>query len=219
MKKEEKVVLVVGLGRFGQSLCKTLSEFHTQVIAVDTDIECVEETAGLVELCVQADATDADALAKCGAKEADIAVVAIGESVEASILATTILKDLGVPYVIARAENDIHARVLARVGANRVIFPERDMGERLAQLLVHPWMSHFAQVPGSLFYVGEIHPIPEMLGKTLAELDFRVRFNAVVLSINRGGKRFIPRAETTIEAGDMILVAGHREDLTKWVEE
>jgi len=219
VKKEEKVVLVVGLGRFGQSLCKTLSEFHNQVIAVDTDIESVEETAGLVDLCVQADATDAEALVKCGAKEADIAVVAIGESVEASILATTVLKDLGIPYVIARAENDIHARVLARVGANRVIFPERDMGERLAQLLVHPWMSHFAQVPGSLFYVGEIRPIPEMVGKTLAELDFRIRYNAVVLTINRGGKRFIPRAETTIEAGDMILVAGHREDLTKWVEE
>ncbi|MBL3539041.1 TrkA family potassium uptake protein [Aminivibrio sp.] len=217
MKK--KVVLVIGLGRFGKSLCKTLSEFHNQIIAVDNDNECVEETAGLVDMCVQADATDAEALAKCGAKEADVAVVAIGESVEASILATTSLKDLGVPYIIARAENDIHARVLARVGANRVIFPERDMGERLAQLLVLPWMSHFAQVPGSLFYVGEIRPNPEMTGKTLAELDFRVRYNAVILTINRGGKRFIPRAETTIESGDMILVAGQREDLRKWVEE
>lgn len=219
MRKEEKVVLVVGLGRFGQSLCKTLSELHNQVIAVDKDNQCAEEIAGIVDLSVQADATDAEALTRCGAKEADIAVVAIGGSVEASVLATTILKDIGVPYVISRAENDIHARVLARVGANRVIFPERDMGERLAQLLVHPWMSHFAQVPGSLFYVGEIRPIPEMIGKTLAELDFRVRYNAVILTVNRGGKRFIPRAETVIESGDMILVAGQREDLTKWVEE
>ena len=126
---------------------------------------------------------------------------------------------LEIPYVIARAQNAVHARVLARVGANRVVFPERDMGERLALLLVHPWMSHFAQVPGSRFYVGEIRPLPEMVGKTLPELDFRARYNAVVLSVNRSGERFIPNADTVIEASDMIFVAGQREDLEKWVEE
>jgi trk system potassium uptake protein TrkA len=219
MKKEEKVYLVAGLGRFGQSLCKTLVEQKNQVIAVDRVRLAVEEMAEIVDLSVQADATDVEALTKIGAKEADVAVVAIGGNIEASILATTILKDLGIPYVIARAQNAVHARVLARVGANRVVFPERDMGERLGLLLVNPWMSHFAQVPGSLFYVGEIRPIPEMVGKTLVDLDFRTRYNAVVLSINRSGKRFIPKADTVIEAGDMIFVAGQREDLKKWIEE
>ena len=146
-------------------------------------------------------------------------VVAIGGHIESSILATTILKDLGVPNLISRAENAVHARVLARVGANRVVFPEKDMGERLALLLVHPWMSHFAQLPGSLVHVGEIRPLPEMEGKTLAELDFRTRYNAVVLNVNREGQRFIPRADTVIEQGDRILVAGLREDLEKWVVE
>jgi trk system potassium uptake protein TrkA len=219
MKKEEKVILVVGLGRFGQALCRTLAEQGNQVIAVDRSRQSVEEMSEVVDLSVQADATDMDALTKVGAKDVDIAVVAIGGNIEASILATTILKDLGVPYVIARAENAVHARVLARVGANRVVFPERDMGERLALLLVHPWMSHFAQLPGSAFHVGEIRPLPEMEGKTLAELDFRTRYNAVVLNINHLGERFIPKADSVIEEGDRILVAGLREDLEKWVTE
>lgn len=219
MKKEEKVVLVVGLGRFGQALCRALVEQGNQVIAVDRSRQAVEEMAEIIDLSVQADATDMDALAKVGAKDVDIAVVAIGGHIESSILATTILKDLGVPNLISRAENAVHARVLARVGANRVVFPEKDMGERLALLLIHPWMSHFAQLPGSLVHVGEIRPLPEMEGKTLAELDFRTRYNAVVLNVNRDGQRFIPRADTLIEQGDRILVAGLREDLEKWVVE
>ncbi len=219
MKNGQKVILVVGLGRFGKALCKTLVEKKNQVIAVDRLRQPVEEVAELVVLSVQADATDVEALTKVGTKEADIAVVAIGESIEASVLATTILKDLGVPHVISRAQNALHARVLARVGADRVVFPERDMGERLALLMVHPWLSHFAQLPGSRFYVGEIKPLPEMEGKTLVELDFRTRYNAVVLNVNRSGEMFIPRGDTLIESNDRILVAGLREDLEKWVVE
>jgi len=219
LKKEEKVILVVGLGRFGQALCKTLAEQGNQVVGVDRLRQKVEVIADIIDVSVQADATDAEALIKVGAKEADIAIVAIGGNIEASILATTILKDLGVPHVISRAQNVIHARVLARVGANRVVFPERDMGERLALLLVHPWLSHFAQLPGSRFYVGEIRTLPEMQGKTLVELDFRSRYNAVVLNINRSGERFIPTADSIIQEGDMMLVAGLREDLEKWVVE
>lgn len=215
MKKEKKVILVVGLGRFGKALCKTLAEHQDQVIGVDHLRQPVEEMADVIDLSAQADATDVEALSKIGAKEADVAVVSIGGNVEASILATTILKDLGVPHVISRAQNAIHARVLARVGANRVVFPEKDMGERLGLLLVHPWMSQFVQLPGSRFYVGEIHPLPEMEGKSLAELEFRTRYNAFVLNVSRAKERFIPCADTKIEKDDMLLVAGHREDLEK----
>ncbi len=219
MKNEEKVILVVGLGRFGQALCRKLAEQKNQVIGVDRSRQQVEEMADIIGLSVQTDATDVEALKKVGARDADIAIVAIGGNVEASILATTILKDLGVPHVISRAQNAIHARVLARVGANRVVFPEKDMGERLAMLLVHPWMSQFVQLPGSRFYVGEIHPLPEMEGKSLAELNFRTQYNAFVLNVSRSGERFIPCADTVIEKGDMILVTGHSEDLGKWVKE
>ncbi|MDO9509520.1 MAG: TrkA family potassium uptake protein [Thermovirgaceae bacterium] len=219
VKNGNKVILVVGLGRFGQALCKSLVEQKNQVIAIDRSRQHVEEIATVVDIAIQADATDMEALLKVGAKEAEIAIVAIGGNIEASILATSILKDLGIQNVIARAQNAIHARVLARIGASRVVFPEKDMGERLAMLLVNPWMSHFAQLPGSPFHVGEIRPLPEMEGKTLAELDFRTQYNAVVLNMNRSGERFIPRADTVIEAGDRILVAGLKEDLETWVVE
>ena len=218
-RSHPRVILIVGLGRFGQALCKSLAEKGNQVIAVDRSRPLVEEMADIVDISVQADATDAEALQKIGAKEAEIAVVAIGGNVEASILTTTILKDLGIPEVIARAQNHIHARVLARVGATRVVFPEKDMGERLASLMMHPWMSHFAQLPGSQFYVGEISPLPEMDGKTLAELDFRTRYNAVVLNVNRSGERFIPKADTVIQDGDRIMVAGIKEDIEEWIED
>ena len=219
MKDEKNVYLVIGLGRFGQAICRTLAEKGKQVIAIDRTRQLVEEMAEVVDLAAQADATDSDALAKVGAKTADIAIVAIGGNIEASILATTILQDLQIPHVIARAENYTHARVLARVGANKVVFPERDMGERLATLLIHPWMSHFVQVPGSLFHVGEIKPIAEMIGKTIEELDFRTHYSSVILSINREGERFVPRKDTVIQENDMILVAGQKEDLEKWVNE
>ncbi|MDD4612114.1 MAG: TrkA family potassium uptake protein [Synergistaceae bacterium] len=219
MKDEKNVYLVIGLGRFGQAICRTLAEKGKQVIAIDRTRQLVEEMAEVVDLAAQADATDSDALTKVGAKTADIAIVAIGSNIEASILATTILQDLQIPHVIARAENYTHARVLARVGANKVVFPERDMGERLATLLIHPWMSHFVQVPGSLFHVGEINPIAEMIGKTIEELDFRTHYSSVILSISRDGERFVPKKDTVIQENDMILVAGQKEDLEKWVEE
>ncbi len=116
MKNTKSVFLVIGLGRFGQALCRTLAEHGKQIIAVDRSRQSVEEMADVVDLSVQADATDADALAKAGARTADIAIVAIGGNIEASILSTTILKDLEVPFVIARAENTVHARVLAGLG-------------------------------------------------------------------------------------------------------
>ena len=113
MKDEKNVYLVIGLGRFGQAICRTLAEKGKQVIAIDRTRQLVEEMAEVVDLAAQADATDSDALAKVGAKTADIAIVAIGGNIEASILATTILQDLQIPHVIARAENYTHARVLA----------------------------------------------------------------------------------------------------------
>lgn len=219
VKSENKVILVAGVGRFGQAICKSLAGQKNQVIAIDRSRQHVEEIASIVDIAIQADATDMEALLKVGAKEADIAIVAIGDNIEASILATSILKDLGVQNLIARAQNAIHARVLTRVGASQVVFPEKDMGERLALLLVNPWMSQFTQLPGSSFHVGEIRPLPEMEGKSLAKLNFRARYNAVVLNINRSGERFIPQADTVIEAGDRILVAGLKEDLKKWVIE
>jgi trk system potassium uptake protein TrkA len=167
----------------------------------------------VIDVAAQLDATDEEALVKAGAREADIAVVAIGESIEASILATTILIGLGVPVVTARAQNALHARVLARIGASRVFFPERDLGQRVADQISHPVLAQFTELPGSDFLVGEIAPLDEMVGKSLMELEFRSRYNAVILLVKRGENSFLPRADTVLEKSDSLVVAARRQNL------
>ncbi len=216
--EQKQTILVIGLGRFGISICEELVESGQYVIAADLDKEAVEKISPLVDFCAQLDATDEDLLVKIGAKEADIAVVAIGSSIEASILITTILRGLGIPRVISRARTPLHAKALARVGAHKVVFPERDMGRKLADLLVHPWLSTFSPVPGYGFLVGEMKALPSMLDKPLAELDFQNRYNGILLLLERDGERFLPRPGSLIREGDRLLVAGMEEDIEKLIE-
>lgn len=216
---DKKTVLVVGLGRFGFSICETLVALEQQVIAVDKIRTRVESVADLVHYSVQLDATDEDSLVKAGARDADVAVVAIGGNIEASILATTIIKELGVPLVISRAQTALHARVLARAGVDRVVFPEKDMGKRVAEQFVFPGLYRFSQVPGSQLLVGRIQPLEDMVGKSLAELEFHTRYNSVVLLVERDNNQFLPGAETVILESDLLLIAGRQESLKLWIEE
>lgn len=213
VNSKKKTCIVIGLGRFGKAVCERLTELGESVIGVDRVRARVEEMSDVIDLAAQLDATDEDALAKAGAREADIAVVAIGESIEASILATTILMGLGVPVVTARAQNTLHAKVLARIGASRVFFPERDLGQRVADQIAHPVLAQFTELPGSDLLVGEISPLREMVGKSLMELQFRSRYNAVVLLVKRGESSFLPTAETVLEEADGLVVAARRQNL------
>lgn len=218
MMKRKQTILVAGLGRFGTALCEQLSALSQNIVAVDADKERVAAVSDYVDIAAQADATDEDALVKVGAKEADVGVVAIGESLEASVLATTILKGLGIPVVIARAQSAIHARILSRVGAQKVIFPERDIGKRVAEQIVHPWITSFSQIGGSPFFVGEVAPLAEMVGKTLSELHFRKTYGVMVLLFSRDGEFIFPTADTVIGGGDRLLISGERDDIDAVVE-
>ena len=144
--KEQKTYLIVGLGRFGTALCEKLASLGQNVIGVDSSAAPVAEIADKISVAAQMDVTDEASLIKIGAKEADVAIVTIGEAVEPSVLSTSLLVELGVPLVIARACSKIHARVLERVGAHRVIFPEWDMGARIGEALVYPWYSSFTRI-------------------------------------------------------------------------
>lgn len=219
MVSKKKMILVVGLGRFGISLCEQLVSMGQYVVAADRDPAKVQEMAEMVDLCAQIDATDEDALIKIGAKEADVAVVTIGENIEASVLSTTILKGLEIPHLVARAQTNLHARVLARVGAHKVIFPERDMGQKVAEQFIHPWLSRFSQLPGAEFLVGEIKPLSDMIGRSLAELKFRSKYDAMVLLFNREGSYFLPNADSVIQDRDRLVIAGRKESLSTWVVE
>ena len=211
--EKKQTILVVGLGRFGFSLCEKFSELGQYVMAVDNRKDRVESVASLVDFSAQLDATDEELLTRIGAKEADVAIVAIGGDIESSILSTAILRGMGIPTVIARAQTNIHARVLARVGVDKVIFPERDMGKRLAESIVNPWTADFTSMSGRDFLVGEVAVLPSMVGKTLMESDFQKTYNGVVLLFDRKGNRFLPRYDTVMQEGDKLLVAGSEENI------
>lgn len=213
-----KSVIVIGLGRFGSALCERLKAHKMTVVAVDRDKEKVEAMADVTDLAAQLDSTDKEALTKIGAKEMDVAVVAIGEDVESSILTTAILKEFDIPQIISRAQNPLHARILARVGAHKVIFPERDMGWHVADLVVNPWLQGFSQLPRSDILIGEIKPTEEMIGKSLADLQFSDRYGAVVVLTERGGERFLPKANYIVEREDRLTIAGSRDDIKKLME-
>ncbi|OUO95244.1 TrkA family potassium uptake protein [Cloacibacillus sp. An23] len=207
-EKEEKSYLIVGLGRFGTALCEKLASLGQNVIGVDDAAAPVAEIADKISVAAQMDVTDEASLIKIGAKEVDVAVVTIGEAVEPSVLCTSLLVELGVPTVIARASNRLHARVLERVGAHKVISPEYDMGARIGEALVYPWYSSFTRIGGSDFVIGKIPPLPEMIGRSMAELKFSQKYKVIVILMEYDGKQHIPDPMRPIEEGDMLWVQG-----------
>ena len=143
----------------------------------------------------------------------------IGEAVEPSVLSTSLLVELGVPLVISRACNKLHARVLERVGAHRVIFPEWDMGARIGEALVYPWYSSFTRIDGGNFVIGKISPLPEMIGHTMAELKFSQKYKVIVILMEYGGKQYSPNPMRPIEEGDKLWIQGTIDDIQALVGE
>jgi len=217
MARDKKSYLIVGLGRFGTSLCEKLAELGQSVIGVDSLSAPVLEMSDKISVAAQLDVTDVNALIKVGAKEVDVAIVTIGEAIEKNILSTSILVDLGVPFVIARASNMLQAKVLSRVGAHKVVFPEWDMGHRIAESLVYPWYSQFTKIEGGDFVFGEIAVLPEMIGKNMTDLFFSQRYNVIVTLIEHDGKQTFPSSKRVFEEGDKLWVLGHRDSVDKLI--
>ena len=136
IKMSKKQFLIIGLGRFGSSIAKTIYELGHDVLAIDKDEEKVQEISDYVTHAVQMDSTDESILKTLGVTNFDVAVVTIGSNLQDSVMATLILKELGVKYIIAKANNELHAKVLTKIGADKVVLPERDMGTRVAHNLV-----------------------------------------------------------------------------------
>ncbi|EAX48189.1 TrkA-N domain protein [Thermosinus carboxydivorans Nor1] len=134
--KRNKSFAVIGLGRFGTSVARTLSRLGYEVLAIDTEEERVQQVADEVTHTYIADTTDENSLKALGIRNFDVVVVAIGEDIQANVLTTLLLKDLGVKYIVAKARNELHGKMLAKIGADRVVYPERDMGQRVAHNLV-----------------------------------------------------------------------------------
>lgn len=218
MNIEKKSYFIVGLGRFGTALCEKLASLGQNVIGVDSLPGPVAEISDKIDVAAQMDVTDENALLKIGASQVDVAVVTIGECLENSILCTSLLVDMGVPLVISRASTPLHAKVLERVGAHKVIFPEWDMGTRIAETLVFPWYSAFTRIDGGNFILGKIHPINEMLGKNLAELKFSQKYKVIVTLMEYDGIQHTPMPTRPFDRKDWLWVLGRPADMSKLIE-
>lgn len=213
-----KQFAVIGLGRFGSSLAMTLSRMGYDVLAVDTNEEKVNNIKDMVTHAVQVDAMDEQALKSLGMRNFDVVIVAIGQDIQSNILVTVMLKEMGIKKVVSKAVTELHGKVLERVGADKVIFPERDMGARLAQALVSK--NIMDQINLSPDYsIIELMAPDDITGKTLAEGALRVKHGVTVLAIRRGNDVIIsPGAKHVVQSGDVLVVVG-RNDKLKDLEE
>jgi trk system potassium uptake protein TrkA len=207
---------VVGLGRLGISMVETLDSLEHEVLAIDKKKDVIQDLADdlpNVHL-VAADATDEDAVRGLNVEGFDAAAVMIGENhIEAGILATATLKEVGVPKIVARATNGIHARVLERVGADRVIQPEREIGEQLARTIASPVLLDYVDL-GEDEALIEAQVPRAWLDKSLSELDLSQRMGLTIIVLKpKGGPGSLPHGDSVLHEGDVLVVGGSKKAL------
>lgn len=203
-----KTFVVVGLGRFGTAVARELCELGNQVLAVDTDVARVQSVADEVTHAVVADARDPDVLDSLGVGDYDCAVVAVGNDVGSSALVTLRLKEAGVPKVVCKAQSHVHKRLLEKLGADKVIFPEHEMGIKLAQGLAHSNILNFIELSPE-YAIIEIDLPAGWVGKTIRDLNIRAKYGVNVIAVRRGQEICVsPGAEYVMAAEDKPIVLG-----------
>lgn len=175
-------IAVIGLGKFGKSVAETYAKSGGNVLAIDIDDEKVQELSDRVTCAVTADVTDVDVVKTLGLSNVDVAVVAISDNLEASVMATILSKEEGVPYVIAKAQNDVHGKVLKKVGADSIIFPEKEMGMRIAKTLKIEHLIDMVDLTEE-FSIVEVKTPREWFNKTLIELNVRKNYGVSIIAI------------------------------------
>lgn len=208
-----KVHVVVGLGQFGEQVARHLARARREVIAVDADMDRVEAVKDTVARAARCDCTSEAAMRAIGAAEADSAVIALGEGdFEAAVLGTALLAALGVKTIIARASGPQRGKILALAGATRVVYPEAEMGEQVASLILHSSLSSAVRLPSG-FGLAELCAPPAVGGRTLAELKLPQSHRLTVVAVTRGEQALEAEPGLRVEEGDHVLVAGRVERL------
>lgn len=207
--------VVIGCGRFGTSVALKLNELGSEVMVVDNNEEIIQDISEYVTHAVQADATDENTIRSLGIRNFDVAVVTIGSDIQSSILITLMCKELGVKYVVAKAQNELHAKVLYKIGADRVVFPEREMGIRIAKNLVYDNILDYVELDPR-YGIAEVIAPEEWVGSTIKELDIRNKYHLNILGIKHGADldvQFNPDDEIT--EGTVLVVIGGNTDINK----
>lgn len=215
--RHEGEIIVIGLGRFGSALASTLVDLDYEVLGVDFNADIVQNHAGALTHVVQADTTSVRALRQIGAADAVTAVVCIGTGIEASILTTTALVDLGVKNIWAKAITEPHGRILQRVGAHHVVFPEAEMGTRVAHLVTGQLLEFLALDED--FVIAELTAPHELVGVPLGESNLRAKYKVTVVCLKpKDGQFTYADRETILHTSDLIVIAGHRADVERFTE-
>jgi trk system potassium uptake protein TrkA len=206
---------VIGLGKFGATVVRALHELGDEVIAIDRERSRVQEVRDASTQAIEADCTDQDNLRALGIADADAVVVSLGEIMDASILVTLYLKELGVKRIVVKAVSEDHGKILARLGATEIVHPERDTARRVAKLLGVRSIVEYLPLAGDSSLV-ELETPADFVGKTLSELDIRRRHHVLVVAIKRGESLVLPTGgDHRIQAGDQLVLVGRDTDLDK----
>lgn len=209
----KKQYAVFGLGSFGESVAIALQGLGCEVIIVDDDMERIEDIANSVSYAMKADFGDPDVVRSLGTKNLDGVVVAVADNMEASIMATLVCKEIGVPYVISKAKNDLHATVLKKIGADAIIFPEKEMGVRLAKNLMSANFADWIALSPDYSLVETVIP-RGWIGKSLQDLDVRRKYGINVVGIKVGEDVEVnPNPEKALEDGMVMILVGANKDL------
>lgn len=216
-----KEFLVIGAGRFGLSVARTLYSQGHDVMVVDKNEALIQQISGEITNVVKADATSEASIKALGIEDFDAVVIAIGDDVQASIMAAILVVEMGAKKTLAKAQNETQGKVLTKIGINKVVFPERDMGQKLAHSLIAPTIIDMIEL-SDYYSVVEVSAPEEMIGQSLLKLNLRARYGVSVIALrrNNGGQTIIsPVAEDLIQADDIIVAIGENKQLKKlgWI--
>ncbi|WP_068620088.1 potassium channel family protein [Paenibacillus tuaregi] len=213
---ENQQFVVIGLGRFGSSLARELVDLGYEVLGVDRNEEVVYNMSEVLTHTVVADATDEEMLRSLGIRNFDCGIVAIGDDIQMSILATILLKEMGIKTVVSKAISTLHGRALEKLGVDKVVYPERDMGVRIAHQLVNPNLVDYIELSKD-YSIVELKVPHTLDGKTLNELNARARFGCSVVAIQReSGCIIAPTAMDQIHTGDIMVIIGSNENIEEF---
>lgn len=210
-----KSILIIGLGRFGTHLCTDLSKLDNEIMIVDKDESKLEDLLPYVISAKIGDCTNEKVLRSLGVGNFDICFVCIGDNFQSSLEITSQLKELGAKYVVSKANRDIHAKFLLRNGADEVIYPDRDIAEKVAVRFSANQVFDYVEL-GNGFSIYEIAPLPEWIGHTIMDINVRVTYNINIIGVKEDdGVKLMPGADYVFEKGEHLMILGHEKDIVK----
>ena len=214
-----KSFLIIGMGSFGHHLCRSLSKLKCEIMVVDREESAVEDVLPLVVSAKIGDCTNEEVLKSLGVRNFDLCVVSIGNNFQSSLEITSLLKEMGAKRVISKANRDIHAKFLLRNGADEVIYPDRDIAEKLAVKVSANHVFDYIELTEE-FSIYEIPPLPEWVGKSIIELSIRNKYRISILATKEGERaKLMPTADYVIRADEHLMVIGKNEDVDKILKE